>query len=224
LDFKDYYDILGVSPDADSKEIKKVYQKLTKKYHPDLNPGDKAAEAKFKEINEAYHAVSDPVKRKKYDVLRAIYQQWQKRGGKGDSFDWSAWRQSPGSGTYTRTVTPEEFEAMFGRGGAGYGKGFGGFSDFFSAIFGMGADFDSPYSSPTEDYYDVFRPPAQEEILRVKFSITLEEAYHGTKKMIGIGGKRIEATIPQGVRDGNKIRLAGQGQEGTKEARKGICF
>lgn len=213
MDFKDYYGILGVSPDADIKDIKKAYQKLTKKYHPDLNPGDKEAEEKFKEINEAYHAISDPVKRKKYDDLRASYLQWQKRGGRGDNFDWSAWQHDPGFGTYTRTMTPEEFESIFG-GVSGLGEKFGGFSDFFATIFGM--DFDSPYTSPAEDYYEAFRQPKAGRDIEGEISVTLEEVYHGAKKLISVGGKKIEATIPKGIQDGNKIRLAGQGGKGSR--------
>ncbi len=223
MDFKDYYNVLGVSPDADIKEIKKVYQKLTKKYHPDLNPGNKEAEAKFKEINEAYHAISDPAKRQKYNDLRDNYQQWQNRGGR-DNFDWSAWQQNQGTGrrgtgSHTRTMTPEEFNEMFGQGRNSSGRGgSGGFSDFFSTIFGMGEDYDSP----ADDYgYDMRRQPRPGRDLQGEITITLEEAYHGAKKLIDIGGRRIEASIPKGIRDGNKIRLSGQGQNGTKGGAKG---
>ncbi len=114
MDFKDYYESLGVSPEADEKTIKKAYQKLAKKYHPDVNPGDKAAEAKFKEVTEAYQAISDPEKRRKYDELRQDYQQWQTRGGRGD-FDWGRWQANPGAGgQQTYTMSPEEFAEIFG--------------------------------------------------------------------------------------------------------------
>lgn len=220
MDFKDYYQILGVSPDADNKAIKKAYQTLAKKYHPDLNQGDKASEEKFKEINEAYQAVSDPAKRQKYDDLRANYQQWQSRGGRGNSFDWSAWQESPGSNRYTRTMTPEEFAETFGdRGfGSGASRGMGGFSDFFSSIFGMGAN----YADESDDYYsDRIRRPQAGKDIEGEISITLEEAYHGTKRMIEVGGRRIEATVPKGIKNNNKIRLSGQGQAGAKDGNKG---
>lgn len=220
VDFKDYYQILGVSPDADNKAIKKAYQTLAKKYHPDLNQGDKASEEKFKEINEAYQAVSDPAKRQKYDDLRANYQQWQSRGGRGNSFDWSAWQESPGSNRYTRTMTPEEFAETFGdRGfGSGASRGMGGFSDFFSSIFGMGAN----YADESDDYYsDRIRRPQAGKDIEGEISITLEEAYHGTKRMIEVGGRRIEATVPKGIKNNNKIRLSGQGQAGAKDGNKG---
>ncbi|RNC28769.1 MAG: Curved DNA-binding protein [Candidatus Dichloromethanomonas elyunquensis] len=221
MDFKDYYAILGVSPQADNKEIKKTYQALAKKYHPDKNPGDKAAEEKFKEINEAYHAIADPGNRQKYDDLRANYEQWQKRGG-GGSFDWSSWQQAPGSGTggYTRTMTPEEFNEMFG-GDGGFSFGGGGFSDFFSTIFGMGQGFGADQGG---FYSGVGRQARTGRDLEGELTITLEEAYHGTKKLIDVGNKRIEANIPNGIKDKNKIRLSGQGQPGSGGGKPGDLF
>jgi len=225
MDFKDYYEILGVSPQADKKEIKKVYQTLAKKYHPDKNPGNKEAEEKFKEINEAYHAIADPAKRKKYDDLRSDYQQWKNRGGAGsgrDSFDWSAWQGSPGqAGGYSRTMTPEEFSEMFGDRGFSAGGGTGGFSDFFSTIFGMGQD--SGFGSGGY-YSNVASPPRAGRDIQGEITVSLEEAYQGAKKLMDIGSKRIEATIPKGIKDNNKIRLAGQGQAGARGAKAGDLF
>ncbi|KUO62761.1 MAG: molecular chaperone DnaJ [Gracilibacter sp. BRH_c7a] len=219
MDFKDYYEILGVSPDTDIKEIKKIYQTLAKKYHPDVNPGNKEAENKFKEINEAYHAIADPSKRKKYDDLRSNYQHWQNRGGKG-SFDWSQWQQAPGNGSYTRTMTPEEFSEMFGDIGYGSGSsgGFGGgFSDFFSTIFGMGQS-----AGFNDDIYTgVSRQPRKGRDIEGEITVTLEEVYKGEKKLFEIGNKRIEATIPKGIRDKAKIRLSGQGEAGSSGGKKG---
>lgn len=224
MDFKDYYKILGVEPDADIKKIKKIYQSLAKKNHPDVNPGNKEAEERFIEVNEAYHAIADPAKRQKYDELRANYQQWQNRGGKG-SYDWSQWQQSPGSGSgsHTRTMTPEEFAEMFGDIGNGYGSntgagGFGGgYSDFFSTIFGMGqgTGFDDNM------YTRVSRQPRKGRDLEGEITVTLEEVYQGAKKQFEIGNKRIEATIPKGIRDKGKIRLSGQGEAGSPGGKRG---
>jgi curved DNA-binding protein len=220
MDFKDYYEILGVSPQADNKEIKKAYQNLAKKYHPDKNPGNQEAEEKFKEINEAYHAIADPAKRQKYDDLRANYQQWQNRGGRG-SFDWSAWQEAPGGsgGRHTRTMTPEEFSEMFGEGGFSFGGlGGGGFSDFFSTIFGMGQDRDA---GPGGYYTQAGRQPRTGRDIEGEITISLEEAYHGAKKLMEVGHKRIEAVIPKGIKNNNKIRLAGQGEAGTLGGKAG---
>jgi len=125
MDYKDYYKILGIEKSADKDELKKAYRKLARKHHPDVNPGDKASEEKFKEINEAYEVLSDPEKRKKYDQFGAQWQQYSHSGGRSEDFDWSQWRSRPGGGSQTRTVTPEEFEQMFG-GGFGNAVGWGG--------------------------------------------------------------------------------------------------
>lgn len=216
MDFKDYYASLGVSPEADEKTIKKAYQKLAKKYHPDVNPDDKEAEAKFKESTEAYQAISDPEKRRKYDELRQDYQQWQTRGGRGGrgDFDWSRWQSNPSGGTQTNTYTmsPEEFAEMFGgsgRAGGFSGMGGEGFSDFFSTLFGgsggeargFGGGFSGDRARAGQD-------------LEVEVQVTLEEAYEGTTRVIRTGEKQIEAKIPKGVRTGSKVRLTGQGGPG----------
>jgi curved DNA-binding protein len=128
MEYKDYYKILGLSRNADQNEIKKAYRKLAKKYHPDVNPGDKTAGDKFSEINEAHEVLSDPEKRKKYDQFGANWQQFKQSGGRPEDFNWGQWQSDPGK-TYTyRTVTPEEFKDLFGGGG--------GYSDFFETLFG----------------------------------------------------------------------------------------
>ncbi len=217
MDFKDYYNVLGVAPDADDKTIKKAYHQLAKKYHPDVNPGDKSAEEKFKEISEAYQAISDPAKRRKYDELRSQYQQWQQRGGRGD-FDWGHWRARPGDGTYTRTMTPEEFAEMFGDlGGSGGFGGLGGFSDFFSTIFGAGG------ADPRAQGYGFSASRAGRDA-EVEVNVSLEEAFHGTTRVIQTADKRIEAKIPRGVRTGSRVRLAGQGGPGSGGAPRGDLY
>jgi curved DNA-binding protein len=220
MDFKDYYVSLGVSPDADEKTIKKAYQKLAKKYHPDVNPGDKAAEAKFKEVTEAYQAISDPDKRRKYDELRQDYQQWQTRGGRGD-FDWGRWQAHPGEGgQQTYNMSPEEFAEMFGgsaRSGGFYGNE--GFSDFFSTLFGGGGGAGFGFGGSSTGV----RARAGQD-LEVDVQVTLEEAYHGTTRVIRTGDKQIEAKIPKGVRTGSKVRLAGQGGPGIAGGPSGNLY
>ncbi|HZY44788.1 MAG TPA: DnaJ domain-containing protein, partial [Anaerolineae bacterium] len=123
MDYRDYYQILGVTRGATQDEIKKAYRKLARQYHPDNNPGDKKSEAKFKEINEANEVLSDPEKRKKYNQLGSQWQQYQRAGGAPGGFDWGQWTSTQGQSA---------------RGQADLNDVFGGgdFSDFFTSIFG----------------------------------------------------------------------------------------
>src|SRR5687767_3143509 len=133
MEFKDYYATLGVGKPASEKEIKQAYRKLARKYHPDVNPGDKKAEAQFKEINEAYEVLGDPAKRKEYDELGAnwrMYEQAQAHGGPNPfAGDWNV-NFGGGGGTQGgfRTMTQEEMEELFGEANP--------FSDFFTTFFG----------------------------------------------------------------------------------------
>ncbi len=205
MEYKDYYQVLGVSRNDSQDEIKKTYRKLARKHHPDVNPGDKAAEERFKDINEAYEVLSDPEKRKKYDQLGARWQQYERAGGRPEDFDWAQWRAQPGgSHTYTRTVSPEEFEQMLGG---------GGFSDFFETLFGgIGRQPRSDFERGREYYQS--RPQRgrdREQSIR----ITLEEAFFGTTRTLQWeNDRKIEAKIPRGVRTGSRIRLSGQGGSG----------
>src|SRR5688572_13777854 len=131
MEFKDYYATLGVTKTSTEKEIKQAFRKLARKFHPDVNPGDKKAEARFKEINEAYEVLGDPAKRKKYDELGAnwrMYEQAQAQGG-GAPFggQWNVNPGGPGGGGF-RTMTQEEMEDLFGEANP--------FSDFFTTFFG----------------------------------------------------------------------------------------
>ena len=220
MDFKDYYVSLGVSPDADEKTIKKAYQKLAKKYHPDVNPGDKAAETKFKESMEAYQAISDPEKRRKYDELRADYQQWQTRGGRGD-YDYGRW-QTPGGGggrNQTHTMSQEDFAEMFGGSGGFNGMGGDGYSDFFSTLFGGGGGPGHGFGGGPARA----RARAGKD-LEVEVQVTLEEAYNGTTRVIRTEKKQLEAKIPKGVRTGSKVRVAGQGGSGISGGPDGNLY
>src|SRR5476651_92937 len=133
MDFKDYYSTLGVTKTASAKDIKAAYRKLARKHHPDVNPGDKSAETKIKELNEAYEVLGDPDKRKKYDELGANWRQYEQTAP-GQGFDPSRGQGAPGSGF--RTMTEDEMRDIFGEAHP--------FSDFFETFFGGGQTAEEP--------------------------------------------------------------------------------
>jgi curved DNA-binding protein len=230
MDYKDYYKTLGVKKNASADDIKKAYRKLARKYHPDVNQGDKAAEEKFKDINEAYEVLSDEEKRGKYDRFGSEWQQYSRAGGRPEDFNWGAWGAGQPGGAQYRTVSPEEFEQMFGRGGGS------GFSDFFETLFGaMGAQragssrtrtgFGGSYTSDDDLFGSIGRGATAPPLLDQEhpIQITLEEAFHGTTRALQWeNGKRVDARIPRGVRTGSRVRLSGQG--GATDGRAGDLY
>ena len=136
MDYKDYYQTLGVERSASQDEIKKAFRKLARQYHPDVNKGDKNAEKKFKDINEANEVLSDPEKRQKYDQFGAHWQQYERAGGQPEDFNWGAWQNPFGGGGQSRQVSQAELEQIFGNLGGIGGRGSGGLSDFFETLFG----------------------------------------------------------------------------------------
>jgi curved DNA-binding protein len=206
MEYKDYYKTLGLNRNADKDEIKKAYRKLARKYHPDVNPEDKTASAKFSEINEAHEVLSDPEKRKKYDQFGANWQQFEQSGGRPEDFNWSQWQSDPGHTYSYRTVTPEEFEDLFG--------GAGGYSNFFETLFGA-AGRRASGNGAGEREFNFRRPPHRGRDSEHTLQITLEEAFHGANRMLAWeDGRKIEAKIPQGVKSGSRVRLKGQGEKG----------
>jgi len=189
--YQDYYQILGVSRDAETSDIKKAYRKLARKYHPDVNQ-DAGAEDKFKQVNEAYEVLKDTDKRQAYDRFGS---------------DWKHGQQFESAGV-----------GAGGFGGGAYSSG-GDFSDFFESIFGGG--FQQSGGSPFGHGHGQGRhaPPRRGADLALKLDISLEEAYNGGPKTIQFSGistssdmKKLKINIPKGVRTGQKIRLAKQGQ------------
>lgn len=203
MDFKDYYKILGVPPNAEKKVIQKTFHQLARKHHPDVNPGNKEAEEKFKTINEAYQVLSDVKQRKKYDELRAQYQQWQKTGGqKQQDFDWQNWSAESGKGARTQYPNAEDLEDIFGSASP--------YSDFFSNIFGGGrASRTSPRRGRDVEY---------------EVDLTLEEAFRGTERALEMDRHRFTAGIPAGVRTGSRVRLAGKGEPGQNGGPAGDLY
>ncbi len=194
MEYKDYYKILGVERKASADEIRKAYRKLALKYHPDRNPGDKSAEERFKDVNEAYQVLSDDRKRARYDQLGSAYSSWQRRGAPGD-FDWGQWS----GGT---RVDMGDLSDLFGE---------GVFSDFFRSIFGgMGAS-PSAFRQAQGAASGRARPPRG---LEQPVTISLAEAYHGTTRQIQSERRRLEVRIPPGVKTGSKVRVAGGAPDG----------
>lgn len=194
MQFKDYYETLGVESSAGEAEIKTAYRRLARKFHPDVSK-ETGAEEKFKAVNEAYEALRDPQKRAAYDQLRA-------RGYRpGDDI------QPPpggfGGGGYGGNP---DFEEIFAGGGAG-----GGFSDFFESMFGRGR---AGAGARPDGFGQARGRAAPQRDTRAKLAISLETVYEGGTVRMAINNKTLDARVPKGIKPGQVIRLAGQGQRG----------
>ena len=208
MDFKDYYQTLGVPRDADEKAVKRAYRKLARRYHPDHNPGDAAAEAKFKEVTEAYEVLSDPDKRAKFDRFGQAWKHYEQGGAPG-GFDWSAW--GPGAGGTTRVYTSDDIGDLFG------GHGGGGFSDFFEALFGRAGGSGAQRSAARS-------VGVRGQDVEQNVAVSLHEAYHGATRLFSKDGRRLEVSIPPGVRTGSRVRVRGEGVPGPGGGQAGDLY
>jgi DnaJ-class molecular chaperone len=222
MEFKDYYKTLGVAKTATEKEIKQAFRKLARKLHPDVNPGDKAAESRFKEVNEAYEVLGDAATRKKYDELGANWRMYEQAGAQGGANPFTGGFNVGGGGRGGfRTMTPEEMEELFGDSHP--------FSDFFTTFFGGGAagsagarggrarqrPFDSAQGRPGRD-------------IENEIELSLEDAYHGTTQRLALahdGHRRtVDVRIPPGVTTGSRVRVSGEGEPGLGGAESGHLY
>ncbi|NTW96951.1 MAG: J domain-containing protein, partial [Oscillochloris sp.] len=193
---------LGVASDADEATIKQAYRALARQHHPDVNPGDQTAEDRFKAINEAYQALSDPERRRTYDALWQEWRQSQRRGSPRGGVSQGAWQATPSQRAATGGMSPDDLRDIFGDDAA--------YSDFFSSMFERGQERSSA--------------PRRGRDLEVAVEITLDEAFHGTTRALQIGERRVEARIPPGVRTGARVRLAGQGGAGAADGTAGDLY
>ena len=218
--YKDYYSVLGVSKSATDKEIKSAFQKLARKYHPDVNPGDQSAENRFKEVSEAYDVLSDADKRKKYDQYGDQWKAYSQAGPGGQGYPGGfpgggGFRVDYGGGDAQFADLNDLFATLFGEqgmGGGGVGRGSGGRNPFSGFRGGGGG------------------APQKGQDIEASMTISLEDAFHGATRSLSLnvpsgrydldrGGtnltsRRVEVKIPAGVAEGQKIRLTGQGGDG----------
>ena len=203
INYKDYYSILGVAKTATADEIKKAFRKLAVKYHPDKTRGDKAANEKFKELNEANQVLSDPEKRKKYDQFGADWKNYEETGARPGGFDWSKYA---GSGnTQKQRMNATEFESMFSSGDD---------IDLFELLFGERGG-----KRPGRR-----RTAYKGEDLNAETTLSLEEAYHGSTRLIELEGQTIRVSIPPGIADNQILRIPGKGMAGVNGGGAGDLY
>ena len=204
MEYKDYYKILGVDKKAPQDEIKKAYRKLAVKYHPDKNPGNKEAEVKFKEIGEANEVLSDPEKRKLYDQLGSNWKQYRDAGYDPPTAGGRArYSQGAPGGQYYYEFEGDPSEFV--------GGGSSGFSDLFESFFGRGTRQGKGFSGTGG--FSGFGADIPGNDLAAEITISLQEAYTGTERIIDIGGEKIKLKIKPGAYSGLKLLAKGKGEK-----------
>lgn len=202
MTYKNYYAVLGVGEKATQAEIKKAYRKLAFKFHPDRSKGDKGAEDRFKEANEANEVLSDPEKRKKYDRFGADWKVYENAGAQPGGFDWSKYAAGQAGGARGRTGA--EPGIAFDEEGAG---------DLFELLFGQAARKRGRRSAAIRG-----------EDLEAETEFSLEEAYAGAARLIHLHGQTIRVTVKPGVADMQVLRVPGKGGTGMHGGPGGDLF
>lgn len=225
MEFKDYYATLGVAKTANEKEIKQAFRKMARKFHPDVNPSDASAESRFKEINEAYEVIGDPEKRKKYDELGSnwkMYEQAQRAGGgagpEAGGFDPSRWNMGGGGGQGNyRTMSADEMRDLFGNEDP--------FSDFFHAFFSGSGE---PEMRGRGGRAGARARARQGRDLEHPIELSLEDAYKGVTRRLTLQheghSRTVDVRIPPGVGDGSRVRVSGEGEQGSGGASSGDLY
>jgi len=225
MEYKNYYDILGVSKDATQDKIKKAYRKKAAKYHPDRNPDDDTAEDKFKEVGEAYEVLSDPEKRELYNKVGKDWKKYQRAGGNSQGFDWSDYARQQGQQQgYGRQQYQQNFDLNDIFGGRS-GQSSGGFSSFFETIFGGGGG--QPFRQAQQQQQTRQRGSSHrrqqqsKQNIKAKVTISLKEAHDGTSRTLRVGDEKMKVRIPAGISNGQKLKLKGKGASRTQGGRRG---